>query len=559
MATAETGSAGSAYRAGEAAKPIVELRNVGKTFFRGKEPLAVLEDINLDIPEGAYEALMGPSGSGKSTLLNLIAGLDRPTKGTAIVAGNNLSTMSDGDLARFRSRTMGFIFQAYNLMPVLTALENVELPLLLTNLSKAERKKRSQTALRVVGLEERMGHFPRQLSGGQEQRVGIARAIVTEAAEQCARTALPELAEPAATFVTLTQQGQLRGCIGSLEAYRPLATDVAENAVAAAFRDPRFPPLNSGELARTRVEVSLLTPAQAMSFSSEADALAQLRPEIDGVIFSASGRRSTFLPQVWEQLPDPSVFMARLKQKAGLPAGYLDQHMQAETRNYVPNILATIIIAKNPEKYGFTSKPEAPLTYDYVKVNNMTDLRLVADATDTPYDYLLALNPELKRGVTPPGVEHLLRVPTGKGRVLQTALQRIPVEKRASWRMLTAQASDDFDSISRKTGVSAAAIEQVNGGAMKPGQKVIIPAGGNVRNVVFTAKGVPAASSGSTSSVAGGAAKIIAYKVKAGESLGDIAGRYNTSVRDIATLNRLGSAARLRAGQVIKVPVRSGR
>lgn len=230
-----------------------------------------------------------------------------------------------------------------------------------------------------------------------------------------------------------------------------------------------------------------------------------------------------------------------------------------ETRNYVPNILATIIIAKNPEKYGFTSKPEAPLTYDYVKVNNMTDLRLVADATDTPYDYLLALNPELKRGVTPPGVEHLLRVPTGKGRVLQTALQRIPVEKRASWRMLTAQASDDFDSISRKTGVSAAAIEQVNGGAMKPGQKVIIPAGGNVRNVVFTAKGVPAASSGSTSSVAGGAAKIIAYKVKAGESLGDIAGRYNTSVRDIATLNRLGSAARLRAGQVIKVPVRSGR
>jgi putative ABC transport system ATP-binding protein len=182
MATAETGSAGSAYRAGEAAKPIVELRNVGKTFFRGKEPLAVLEDINLDIPEGAYEALMGPSGSGKSTLLNLIAGLDRPTKGTAIVAGNNLSTMSDGDLARFRSRTMGFIFQAYNLMPVLTALENVELPLLLTNLSKAERKKRSQTALRVVGLEERMGHFPRQLSGGQEQRVAIARAIVNDPA-----------------------------------------------------------------------------------------------------------------------------------------------------------------------------------------------------------------------------------------------------------------------------------------------------------------------------------------------------------------------------------------
>ncbi len=182
MSTAETGSAGSAYRAGEAAKPIVELRHVGKTFFRGKEPLAVLEDINLDIAEGAYEALMGPSGSGKSTLLNLIAGLDRPTKGTAIVAGNNLSTMSDAELARFRSRTMGFIFQAYNLMPVLTALENVELPLLLTTLNKTERRKRSQTALRVVGLEERMGHYPRQLSGGQEQRVAIARAIVNDPA-----------------------------------------------------------------------------------------------------------------------------------------------------------------------------------------------------------------------------------------------------------------------------------------------------------------------------------------------------------------------------------------
>jgi len=161
-------------------KPIVELRGVAKTFFRGKEPIAVLENLDLEIPEGSYEALMGPSGSGKSTLLNLIAGLDRPTRGQAIVAGNNLTTMTDGDLARFRSRTMGFIFQAYNLMPVLTAVENVELPLLLTNLSSSERKKRAQTALRVVGLEERMGHYPRQLSGGQEQRVAIARAIVND-------------------------------------------------------------------------------------------------------------------------------------------------------------------------------------------------------------------------------------------------------------------------------------------------------------------------------------------------------------------------------------------
>lgn len=229
-----------------------------------------------------------------------------------------------------------------------------------------------------------------------------------------------------------------------------------------------------------------------------------------------------------------------------------------ETRNYVPNILATIIIAKDPEKYGFSVKPEPPLTYDYVKVNNMTDLRLVADATDTPYDYLLAINPELKRGVTPPGVEHLLRVPTGKGRVLQTALQRVPPEKRASWRMLTAQVNDDFDAISRKTGVSAAAIEQVNGGAIKPGQKVVVPVNGNVRNVVFTAKGAAASSPIATSN-GGGAAKIVAYKVKAGETIGDIAGRYNTSIRDIATLNRLSSSARLRAGQVIKVPVRSGR
>ena len=161
-------------------KPIVELRGVAKTFFRGKEPIAVLEDLDLEIAEGSYEALMGPSGSGKSTLLNLIAGLDRPTRGRAVVAGNDLTTMSDGDLAKFRSRTMGFIFQAYNLMPVLTAAENVELPLLLTSLGGAERKKRAQTALRVVGLEDRMGHYPRQLSGGQEQRVAIARAIVND-------------------------------------------------------------------------------------------------------------------------------------------------------------------------------------------------------------------------------------------------------------------------------------------------------------------------------------------------------------------------------------------
>jgi putative ABC transport system ATP-binding protein len=159
---------------------IVELRGVSKTFYRGKEPVPVLQGIDLDIAEGAYEALMGPSGSGKSTLLNLIAGLDKPTAGQARVAGEELTKMNDSDLARFRSQKIGFIFQAYNLLPVLSALENVELPLLLTNLSSAERKKRAQTALRVVGLEERMHHQPRQLSGGQEQRVAIARAIVND-------------------------------------------------------------------------------------------------------------------------------------------------------------------------------------------------------------------------------------------------------------------------------------------------------------------------------------------------------------------------------------------
>src|SRR5215468_2010329 len=227
-----------------------------------------------------------------------------------------------------------------------------------------------------------------------------------------------------------------------------------------------------------------------------------------------------------------------------------------ETRNYVPNILAVILIAKNPEKYGFSVKPEPALKYDYVKVNNMVDMRLVSDATDTPYDMVLALNPDLKRGVTPPGVDHLLRVPPGKGRALQTALLRVPPEKRSTWRMLTAQADDSFETISRKTGISAAAIQQVNGGSIKPGQKVIIPLNSGVRNVVLAnAKG----SAAIAPATAGGSVKMITYKVKRGETLGDVAGRYNISVRDIATLNRLSASAKLRAGQVIKVPIRSRR
>src|SRR5262249_18608836 len=145
---------------------IIEMKGVTKTFVRGKEPLVVLDELSLTIEEGAFEALMGPSGSGKSTLLNLIAGLDRPTSGRALVAGNDIANMSDGDLAKFRARHIGFIFQSYNLMPVLTAIENVELPLLLTKLGGAERRKRAETALRVVGLADRMTHYPRQLSGG---------------------------------------------------------------------------------------------------------------------------------------------------------------------------------------------------------------------------------------------------------------------------------------------------------------------------------------------------------------------------------------------------------
>jgi len=159
---------------------IVMLKNIDKTFYRGKEPIPVLEKLDLAVPTGSFEALMGPSGSGKSTLLNIIAGLDRPTSGSVKVAGAELDRMSDGELAKWRAQTIGFVFQSFNLIPVLTAAQNVELPLLLTSLGSADRKKRVQTALRVVGLEDRMHHYPRQLSGGQEQRVAIARAIVND-------------------------------------------------------------------------------------------------------------------------------------------------------------------------------------------------------------------------------------------------------------------------------------------------------------------------------------------------------------------------------------------
>jgi putative ABC transport system ATP-binding protein len=159
---------------------MVSVQNVTKTYKRGSEELKVLDSLSLDVPEGEFVALMGPSGSGKTTLLNLIAGIDRPTSGAVNVGGQNIAALSEGDLAKWRSRSVGFIFQFYNLIPVLNATENVELPLLLTNLSKAQRRERALTALKVVGLAERASHFPRQLSGGQEQRVAIARAIVTD-------------------------------------------------------------------------------------------------------------------------------------------------------------------------------------------------------------------------------------------------------------------------------------------------------------------------------------------------------------------------------------------
>jgi putative ABC transport system ATP-binding protein len=159
---------------------LVRVRDVHKYFTRGSERIDVLKGVNLDIPRGDFLALMGPSGSGKTTLLNLIGGLDSPTSGSVSVADQTISGLSGGALSRWRARNIGFVFQLYNLLPVLTAERNVELPLLLTKLAKADRQKRVGIALKVVGLDERAKHYPRQLSGGQEQRVGIARAIVTD-------------------------------------------------------------------------------------------------------------------------------------------------------------------------------------------------------------------------------------------------------------------------------------------------------------------------------------------------------------------------------------------
>ncbi|MFN7928886.1 MAG: transglycosylase SLT domain-containing protein [Blastocatellia bacterium] len=230
-----------------------------------------------------------------------------------------------------------------------------------------------------------------------------------------------------------------------------------------------------------------------------------------------------------------------------------------ETRNYVPNILATIIIAKNPQRYGFTAKPLAPLAYDTVLVNNSVDLRLAAEACDTSYDFLLELNPELKRGTTPQGFAYGLRVPPGRGKNLQAWLVRIPADKRNSWRLMTAQNEDSFATIAKRTGVSEATLVAVNGGVEpKAGQKVIVPAGSNVRTVAQVGpKGSLAANvAAAPATTGGGYTKVIVYTAKANETINDIAARYGSSAKDIAALNRLNAATPLRAGQTLKVPTR---
>jgi len=161
-------------------RALVEIDHLSKSYVRGEQVLPVLTDITLTIREGDFVALMGPSGSGKSTLLNLVAGIDKPDEGRLVVAGEDITRLGDTDLAEWRARTVGFVFQFYNLMPVLTAFENVELPLQLTELSRGERRERVELLLGMVGLTDRMRHYPNELSGGQQQRVAIARALVTD-------------------------------------------------------------------------------------------------------------------------------------------------------------------------------------------------------------------------------------------------------------------------------------------------------------------------------------------------------------------------------------------
>jgi putative ABC transport system ATP-binding protein len=161
---------------------MISIRSLSKTYRRGNQPVPVLLDIDLEIDAGDYVSLMGPSGSGKSTLLNLIAGIDKPSSGSLLIGGVDIASLAENDLAAWRASNVGFVFQFYNLMPVLNAFENVELPLLLTDLGKADRREHVETALAMVGLADRMDHYPNELSGGQQQRVAIARALITDPA-----------------------------------------------------------------------------------------------------------------------------------------------------------------------------------------------------------------------------------------------------------------------------------------------------------------------------------------------------------------------------------------
>jgi putative ABC transport system ATP-binding protein len=172
--------AASGTAAPDRGAPLVAIRRLTKYYVRGDQVIPVLVDINLDVYAGDYVALMGPSGSGKSTLLNLVAGIDKPSSGEILVAGVDIARLDDGELAGWRAAHVGFIFQFYNLMPVLTAFDNVELPLLLTGLSRRDRRERVETALALVGLADRMEHYPNELSGGQQQRVAIARALISD-------------------------------------------------------------------------------------------------------------------------------------------------------------------------------------------------------------------------------------------------------------------------------------------------------------------------------------------------------------------------------------------
>jgi putative ABC transport system ATP-binding protein len=192
---------------------LVEIKNLVKTYTRGDQDVPVLRDISLNILRGDFISLMGPSGSGKSTLLNLIAGIDKPTAGLLRIDGEDISQLSEGDLADWRASNIGFIFQFYNLMPVLTAYENVELPLLLTNLNKSQRRERIHLTLGMVGLMDRMDHYPNELSGGQQQRVAIARAVVTDPTILVCDEPTGDLDKQSATDV-LNMLKELNGTLG---------------------------------------------------------------------------------------------------------------------------------------------------------------------------------------------------------------------------------------------------------------------------------------------------------------------------------------------------------